>query len=67
MSQDQDLHAWFSQGSALYELRRYEGAIARFDRLLEVNPKNHDAWMHRGYALYESGRMKKRLPVLTRR
>ena len=55
ISQNQDSHAWYSHGNALYELGRYEGAVSRFDKVLEVDPNNYEAWNNRGYALYEMG------------
>lgn len=35
------------------KLKRYEGAVARFDKLLEQQPEHYEAWGQRGCALYE--------------
>jgi superkiller protein 3 len=55
MSQNQELQTWYDQGNALFKLGRYEGAVARFDKLLDQQPHHVEAWGQRGCALYEMG------------
>jgi Tfp pilus assembly protein PilF len=45
----------FNQGNYLYELGRYEEAIASFDRVIELNPDDYRAWAIRGFSLDNSG------------
>jgi tetratricopeptide (TPR) repeat protein len=48
------LRAWSRlQSGPLSQQQRYEEAIASYDRLLQVQPKNHLAWYYRGDALLE--------------
>ena len=40
----------------LGDLRRYEDAIASYDKVLAIKPDYHKAWFNRGYALDKLGR-----------
>jgi tetratricopeptide (TPR) repeat protein len=51
MDQSQGSQTWYSQGHVLSELGRYEGALDRYDRVLEIKPDSYQAWCDRGYAL----------------
>jgi CHAT domain-containing protein/Flp pilus assembly protein TadD len=48
--------AWFDRGNELFELGRYEEAIASYDRAIKINPDYHEAWANRGITLYSLGR-----------
>ena len=39
------------QGNEFFEWKDYEGAIASFDRAIEIKPDDHQAWYGRGLAL----------------
>ncbi|MFB2923207.1 CHAT domain-containing protein [Aerosakkonema funiforme] len=53
---DEDAEFWFNQG--LHELRSsdFAGAIASFDRVVEIKPDNYEAWYNRGEAQRYLGR-----------
>jgi tetratricopeptide (TPR) repeat protein len=55
MPQNPELQTWYDQGNALFNVKRFEGAVARFDKLLNQQPEHHEAWTQRGFALYELG------------
>ncbi len=38
------------------EQRKYEEAIKAYDKAIEINPENADAWYNKGFALYELGK-----------
>jgi len=44
------------RGNALYQLSRYDEALAFFDKAIEIKPDDHYAWYHRGNALYQLSR-----------
>jgi len=46
---------WLLQGAYLNELKRYEEAIASYDRALAINPDDHGVWNIRGIALFNLG------------
>ena len=48
---------WFQQGYCLDELKRYEEAIASYDKASEFKPDLHEAWYNRGVALGNLGRL----------
>ncbi len=52
---------WFWQGYCLDELKRYEEAIASYDRALAIKPDYHDAWYNRGFALGNLGQFEEAL------
>jgi len=43
---------FFSVGNGLYQLGRYEEAIASYDKAIEFKPDYHQAWNNRGVALW---------------
>jgi tetratricopeptide (TPR) repeat protein len=47
---------WFDRGIELFELGRYEEAIASFDRVIKIQPDSYEAWCKRGIALFNIGR-----------
>jgi tetratricopeptide (TPR) repeat protein len=48
--------AWNNRGLALWNLGRYEEAIASYDKAVEIKPDKHEAWYNRGLALGNLGR-----------
>ena len=52
----QDAEFWFEQGNQKYMNGDFIGAIASFDRALEIKPDYHLAWCIRGIALDDLGR-----------
>ena len=55
VSQTPKTHIWHGQASALLNAGRYRSAIDRYERVLEVNPADVNAWIEKGYALCELG------------
>ncbi|MCZ8047140.1 MULTISPECIES: tetratricopeptide repeat protein [unclassified Microcystis] len=53
----QDAEFWFVQGYQKYMNGDFIGAIASFDRALEIKPDKHEAWNYRGIALDDLGRL----------
>ncbi|GBF55954.1 TPR domain protein, putative component of TonB system [Microcystis sp. 0824] len=53
----QDAEFWFEQGTQKYMNGDFIGAIASFDRALEMKPDLHQAWYNRGVALADLGRL----------
>jgi predicted O-linked N-acetylglucosamine transferase (SPINDLY family) len=43
--------AWSNKGGTLYELKRYEEAIAHYDKALSLKPDYHEAWSNKGVTL----------------
>ncbi|ODV36495.1 CHAT domain-containing protein [Microcystis aeruginosa] len=52
----QDAAFWFEQGYQKYTNGDFIGAIASYDRVLEIKPDLHEAWFIRGAALVSLGR-----------
>jgi tetratricopeptide (TPR) repeat protein len=52
---ESNVNAWYSRGNSLYELGRYEEAIASYDRAISIKPDYYGAWYNRGISLYELG------------
>ena len=52
----QDAEFWFEQGTQKYMNGDFIGAIASYDRALEIKPDYPDAWYNRGIALGNLGR-----------
>jgi tetratricopeptide (TPR) repeat protein len=50
------LSAWNNRGIALYDLGRYEEAVASYDKAIEIKPDDEEAWNNRGIALRNLGR-----------
>ncbi|RAM48686.1 MAG: hypothetical protein C6Y22_26465 [Hapalosiphonaceae cyanobacterium JJU2] len=42
---------WIEKGNQLFHLRRYEEAIASYDKAVEIKPDYYQAWYNRGVAL----------------
>ncbi|CCI31091.1 CHAT domain-containing protein [Microcystis sp. T1-4] len=55
----QDAAFWFQQGNQKYMNGDFLGAIASYDRALEIKPDFHLAWLIRGFALDNLGRFEK--------
>ncbi|MDB9411087.1 CHAT domain-containing protein [Microcystis aeruginosa] len=53
----QDVAFWFEQGYQKYMNGDFIGAIASYDRALEIKPDDHEAWYNRGFALGNLGRL----------
>lgn len=51
-----DNEAWYNRGIALCELKRYEKALASFDKSLEIQPDHDKALNKQGVALVYLGR-----------
>jgi tetratricopeptide (TPR) repeat protein len=47
---DYESEEWFDRGNELFELGRYEEAIASYDQAIEINP-HFKTWFNRGIAL----------------
>jgi tetratricopeptide (TPR) repeat protein len=47
---------WFDRGTELYELGKYEKAIASLDQAIKIKPDLHNAWSNRGHVLGNLGR-----------
>ena len=47
----QDATAWQTKGQVLERLHRTKEAVEAFDKVVELNPKNAGAWLHKGKAL----------------
>jgi tetratricopeptide (TPR) repeat protein len=56
--QSDDQEAWYSQGTVLANLGRYEEALASVDQALAKQPGNHKAWIFRGTVLTDMERYK---------
>jgi tetratricopeptide (TPR) repeat protein len=52
----QDAEFWFEQGNQKYMNWDLIGAIASYDKALEIKPDFHEAWYNRGIALGNLGR-----------
>jgi tetratricopeptide (TPR) repeat protein len=49
---------WLEEGSALYNLKRYEEAIAAYDQAIRLDPNSAMAYNNKGFALYNLKRYK---------
>jgi CHAT domain-containing protein len=56
---DRAAEAWCDRGNEQYNLGDFEGAIAFWDKALEIKPDYHEAWYNRGIALGNLGRVEK--------
>jgi hypothetical protein len=45
--------AWSNKGVALKELKRFDEAIAQYDKALSLKPDYHEAWTNKGVTLHE--------------
>ena len=41
---------WYRRGNTFYDRRRYEEAIERYDKAIEINPNLFEAWKKKGDA-----------------
>ncbi|MBD2601743.1 CHAT domain-containing protein [Microcystis viridis] len=57
----QDAAFWFEQGYQKYMNGDFIGAIASYDRALEIKPDDHQAWYKRGVALGNLGRFEQEI------
>ena len=53
MSADQDSknNDLLEEGKNLYSAKKYEEALASYDKAIEINSENADAWNYKGHAL----------------
>ncbi|WP_211175994.1 tetratricopeptide repeat protein [Brasilonema sp. UFV-L1] len=51
-----EAEAWFDRGNEQFDAGDFEGAIASYDKALEIKPDNDAAWFNRGLALHNLGR-----------
>jgi tetratricopeptide (TPR) repeat protein len=51
-----EAEAWVDRGNEQYMGGDFEGAIASYDKAVEIKPDYHDAWINRGVALGYLGR-----------
>jgi len=54
---DREAEDWKKRGNEQYNLGNFEGAIASYDKALEIKPDNHVAWYSRGVTLGNLGRV----------
>lgn len=47
---------YYNEGVSLYDQGRYSEAIIKFDRSLEIDPTNKEAWLYKGLSLDDLGR-----------
>ncbi|MEA5562223.1 tetratricopeptide repeat protein [Planktothrix agardhii] len=52
-----DDNSWFNQGCQQLERGDFEDAFFSFEKVIELEPDNHEAWRKRGYALRNLGRL----------
>jgi tetratricopeptide (TPR) repeat protein len=57
--QPQDAVALFNQGYQQYMTEDFVGAIASYDKVLQIKPDSYEAWYNRGLALYCLGEIEK--------
>jgi len=48
--------AWIKQGSELMNSEKYNEAIKAYEKAIEINPNDSDAWYNKGVALYTLNR-----------
>jgi tetratricopeptide (TPR) repeat protein len=51
----EDTYAWYNKGLTLYQQGKYDEAIQAYDKAIETDPKDADAWNHKGIALGKLG------------
>lgn len=52
---------WVEEGDNLYNLKRFEKALAAYDHALQLNPNNADVYINKGNALYSLKRFEEAL------
>ncbi|WP_051347616.1 protein kinase domain-containing protein, partial [Dolichospermum circinale] len=60
--QNKSSEDWFTEGNQLFDLQKYEEAIASFDKAIAIQPNNPNFWNDRGNAL---GRLEKYKEAIT--
>ncbi len=55
---NQDAKTWLDRGNEQYGKGDFEGAIASYDKAIEIKPDFHEVWYLRGLALFNLGRFK---------
>ncbi|MDB9512327.1 tetratricopeptide repeat protein [Kamptonema animale CS-326] len=53
---NQDAKTWLDRGNEQYERGDFEGAIASYNKAIEIKPDKHVTWNNRGVALFNLGR-----------
>lgn len=46
---------YYNEGVSLYNQGRYSEAIIEFERSLEIDPANKEAWLYKGFSLDDLG------------
>lgn len=54
---NQEAQVWFNRGNEQYDRGDFEGAIAFYDKAIEIKPDFYKAWNNRGLALGSLGRI----------
>ena len=57
ISPKSDDNSWFDQGCQQLERGDFEDALFSFEKVIELEPDNHEAWRKRGNALADLGRL----------
>ena len=50
-AKSREAYNWLKKGNALFDQTKYDEAIACYDRVIEINPKNKWGWINKGDAL----------------
>ncbi|NES95824.1 MAG: tetratricopeptide repeat protein [Desertifilum sp. SIO1I2] len=61
-----DSSFWFDRGNEQYMRGNFLGAIASYDKALEIKPDLHEAWFNRGVALGNIGRREEAIAAYNR-
>ncbi|BAZ21135.1 protein prenyltransferase, alpha subunit [Kalymmatonema gypsitolerans NIES-4073] len=56
-TEEGDAEAWLNQGNEQLMAGDFAGAIASYDKALEIKPDFHEAWYNRGNPLFNLGRI----------
>ena len=52
---------WLNEGDVLYDLRRYQEALAAYEQAIHLDPNDAVAYMNKGYALHDLERYQEAL------
>jgi tetratricopeptide (TPR) repeat protein len=58
MAQEYTADYWLQKGDSFYKNNSYDLALRCYDKAIEINPQEADAWQNRGDILKELGRIK---------
>jgi tetratricopeptide (TPR) repeat protein len=47
-----DYQAWYNLGNSLFNLKKYQDAIASYNKAIRYKPDSYETWYSRGNALY---------------